>query len=303
VNGAAVLPFPVRADRTAGFLQNLRDREYSGRTVEVYSLALTKLGAFLGSDVADASAAQIAAWAHAMHEAGLSPASRSLYLTAAREFFSWACAAGLIEADPIGNRKDLTIRRKEVESTRHWKGIAPADLEKIRAAAQDAVRTASGPEKMAQAIRDRAVVAVLLETGLRASEVADLTMESIVEIEGRTILSATGKGGKQRMVPVGGEALEALREWIAVRPEEPGLFGFDDRRGVTRTVSRIAAAAGVVGIHPHQFRHSCAMRLLETSRDVELVATLLGHSSTATTRLYLDHSPAALMRRLEAAGI
>ncbi|MDO9397073.1 MAG: site-specific tyrosine recombinase XerD [Herbiconiux sp.] len=165
--------------------------------------------------------------------------------------------------------------------------------------------TATGGEEP-QAIRDRALLELLYATGARISELVDLDVDDVQQGD---MLRVTGKGSKQRLVPVGSFARSALDAYLVrVRPEfaargraTPALFL--GRRG--QRLSRQAAwliiqaaaerAGLTVHVSPHTFRHSFATHLLQGGADVRVVQDLLGHSSVATTQLYTHVTVDALI--------
>lgn len=153
------------------------------------------------------------------------------------------------------------------------------------------------------ALRDAALLEVLYATGIRVSELCGLNLGDI-DSE-RFVLKVTGKGNKQRVVPFGRPAAEALRRWIdgpradMARIDEQAVFvGVRGRRMNPRSVRALVAAAGkavgVEGLGPHALRHSAATHLLDGGADLRMVQELLGHSSLQTTQIYTHVSSARL---------
>jgi integrase/recombinase XerC len=154
--------------------------------------------------------------------------------------------------------------------------------------------------------RDRAIVELLYGCGLRVSELTGLDARASPAARGWIDLQAAeahvlGKGGKRRLVPVGGKALEALRVWLAVRGDGPprrdpdgaaALFiGRNGRRFSAHSVwkqlrERSLKAGLALPVHPHMLRHSFASHVLQSSGDLRAVQELLGHASIATTQVY-----------------
>ena len=143
--------------------------------------------------------------------------------------------------------------------------------------------------------RDRAILELLYSSGLRLSELTDLNRGDI-DIHDRTV-RVTGKGNKDRIVPVGRKALQALLQWQKSRPEiaaidEPALFVSNrgtriSTRAVQARVSHWARRQGIdSNVYPHLFRHSFASHLLESSHDLRGVQELLGHANISTTQVY-----------------
>jgi integrase/recombinase XerD len=154
---------------------------------------------------------------------------------------------------------------------------------------------AAGPTP--RSLRDRALAELLYGAGLRVSEAVSLDRQAI-DLENR-LVRCLGKGSKERVVPIGREAAEALRSYLARgrpyldRRHRPELFlnahgGPLTRAGVFLVLRRLAAKAGLEPerIHPHLLRHSFATHLLEGGADLRAVQEMLGHADLATTELY-----------------
>jgi integrase/recombinase XerD len=157
-------------------------------------------------------------------------------------------------------------------------------------------------------VRDRALLELLYATGLRASECLDLRLEDLNRTAGYVI--CTGKGRKQRLVPVGAQALGWIERYLGdVRPRwtrrrDAGRLFVGPRGGpLSRqmlwcVVRRAAAAAGVRRrVSPHTLRHSFASHLLEGGADLHSVQTILGHADIGTTQIY-THLPGAALKRM-----
>ncbi|MBR0173955.1 MAG: tyrosine recombinase XerD [Bacteroidales bacterium] len=162
-------------------------------------------------------------------------------------------------------------------------------------------------------VRDRAILEILYGCGLRVSEVCSLKISNVYETEG--FVRIIGKGDKERLVPMGGAAVEAYRDWLSMRPDafDPAYddYVFLNRFGkplsrvsVFNMVKKAALLAGVdKEISPHTFRHSFATHLIENGADLRVVQEMLGHESILTTEIYthidtatwqkaiLDHHP------------
>lgn len=146
--------------------------------------------------------------------------------------------------------------------------------------------------------RDRAVLEVLYGCGVRVSELVGLDLDDI-DYESRTVI-VTGKGNKQRLIPIGEFALIAIKNYLTgersgllAKAKKPSHRVFLNTRGAPLSrqsaweiVSRAAQNAGIEGVTPHSFRHSYATHLLQGGADVRTVQELLGHSSVTTTQIY-----------------
>ena len=163
-------------------------------------------------------------------------------------------------------------------------------------------------------VRDRAVLELLYGSGLRVSELCSLDLEALDL--GSASARVTGKGRKERMVPLGAKCVEALRRWLAVRPsvvhpkrktQDPRAVFLTVRgarlyvRGVWQVVhDKGAEGAGRADLHPHALRHTCATHMLEGGADLRAIQELLGHASLSTTQRYAHVSMDHLMRVYDA---
>lgn len=145
------------------------------------------------------------------------------------------------------------------------------------------------------AIRDKAVMELFYSSGLRLSELASLNINDISFAEAN--LNVVGKGNKERQIPIGGKAIEALQNWLAVRevlvklPLDAVFISTRGERLSRRSIqSRLKHWGQKLGlpskIHPHRLRHSFATHMLEGSGDLRAVQELLGHANLSTTQVY-----------------
>ncbi len=287
------------------------DRNLSPRTVRAYEGDLRRFRLFLVDYYGraerllrpkDVEPAAVRAFLAQLTRDGLAPTSRGRALSAVRSLFAWACRDGQLGANPAARvrtpKKDKTLPRHpsagEVESL-----IEGADGGAGEASAAPYVK----PENESLTVRDRALLELLYATGLRVSELVSLDWPD-VDLGGR-VLRVVGKGGKERMVPFGRPAADALRAWLAewdarralddgggsYANEEPVFLhhrgGRLSDRSVRRVIDRYAATMNVpMGVHPHMLRHTFATHLLEHGADLRAIQELLGHSSLATTQRY-----------------
>ncbi|MDF9715217.1 site-specific tyrosine recombinase XerD [Nocardioides sp. ChNu-153] len=213
---------------------------------------------------------------------GASSAARTL--VAVRGFHRFALRDGLVTHDPAAEVKPPTPTK------RLPKALPLSDVE--------AILDAAGAAGTTLALRDRALLELLYGTGARISEAVGLDVDDVDRTEGTVWLR--GKGGKERVVPVGSYALEALdRYLVRARPElvatgggTPALFlnargGRLSRQSAWTVLVRSADRAGVrADVSPHTLRHSFATHLLDGGADVRVVQELLGHASVTTTQIY-----------------
>jgi integrase/recombinase XerD len=252
------------------------------RTVDAYRRDLADLTAFLGGSPADATPERLAAYVATMRADGKAASTISRRVAAIRSFYRHQVLLGARTDNPAAEL-ELPKRRRTLPRT-----LSPGEAERLIEAA-----TGTTP----RALRDRALVELLYGAGLRVSEAVGLE-RSAVDLEQR-IVRAVGKGSKERVVPIGREATDALRRYLARgrphldRRHRPELFlnakgGALTRAGAFLILRRLAGAAGLEPerVHPHLLRHSFATHLLEGGADLRSVQEMLGHADLATTELY-----------------
>ena len=218
----------------------------------------------------------------ALDARGLARRSQARHLAAIRMFHRFLAAEKLATHDPTEDLDTPKLQKKLPVFLR---------LEEVEAllAAPD-VRTHTG-------VRDRAILELLYATGLRVSELAGLSLNDLQLTAG--YLVAMGKGQKERIVPVGSRATEAVQAWLA-GPRQTLLRGrtsqalfvsprgtYFTRVGLWGLVRRYALKAGIrIAISPHKLRHSFATHLVERGADLRAVQAMLGHADLATTQIY-----------------
>ncbi|HEV2843533.1 MAG TPA: tyrosine recombinase XerC, partial [Thermoanaerobaculia bacterium] len=215
---------------------------------------------------------------------GLAKKSQGRTLSAVRSLFRFACREGILEANPA---QGVKTPKAPKTLPRH---LRPGEVESL-------IEAPSGDAPLER--RDRALLEVLYAAGLRVSELVGLDWKDI-DLSAR-VLRVMGKGSKERMVPFGRPAAEALRAWLEVWETARGakddgdgepvfLNRFGGRltdRSVRRVIDRWVDAASVArGVHPHTLRHTFATHLLENGADLRAIQELLGHSSLSTTQKY-----------------
>lgn len=243
----------------------------------------------------DLTIQDLRAWLAARADAGHSPTTLARAAAAARTFTAWMCDTGLTDLDP-GRRLRAPKRGRALPHV-----ISADQARSILEEAENAAHEASvgpegGPEADPLRVRDAAVLEVLYSCGLRVSELCALNRRSVDRVN-RT-LRVIGKGNKERVVPLGVPALEALDRWEQLgrphlmREDSQALFlgargGRLNDRAVRTIVNRAAREGGLEGhISPHTWRHSAATHLMEGGADLRSVQDLLGHSSLQTTQIY-----------------
>ena len=218
------------------------------------------------------------------HHPALGSTSAARTVVAVRGFHKFAVADGLATLDPASGVKPPTPAK------RLPKALPLADVE--------AILEAAGAPDTTLALRDRALLEVLYGTGARISEAVGLDIDDLDTVDATVLLR--GKGSKERLVPVGAYALDAVAAYLTrARPElassrTPGGAMFLNARGgrLSRQSSwavlvKAAERAGVTrDVSPHTMRHSFATHLLDGGADVRVVQELLGHASVTTTQVY-----------------
>ncbi len=236
-------------------------------------------------DLAGIDLALLRSWLAALTSAGRARATVARRAAAARSFLSWAVRTGRIRVDP--SARLLAPRRRA--------GL-PTVLRADEAAALLAA-AASAPARHPIGLRDRAALELLYATGARVGELVGLDVDD-VDLARRTA-RVMGKGGKERVVPFGVPAAEAVAAWLTTgRPVLAGpgsgpalLLGQRgrraDQRQIRAAVHRLAAGVpDLQDLGPHGLRHSAATHLLEGGADLRTVQELLGHATLATTQIY-----------------
>jgi site-specific recombinase XerD len=262
----------------------MRARGASPATLRAYTADLGQLGRWLAAaEVAPEQADARTLRRYAAHLGTLryAPATAARKLSAVRGAYAWMHDRGAIERSPAalipGPRRARTL---------------PATL-----SGEEVVRLLDSPAGTEpRDLRDRALLELLYGCGLRAAEACDLRLRD-VRLEAGS-LRVTGKGGKQRVVPIGGAAEAALERYLARGRPRLAASGGCDRlfvsvRGrplhpsdVRRALIRALERAGVPQRSPHALRHTFATHLLEGGADLRSIQDLLGHASVGTTQVY-----------------
>ncbi|WP_310449286.1 tyrosine recombinase XerC [Sulfuritalea sp.] len=260
-------------------------RRASPHTIAAYRRDLERLTALAG-ELAPAAlqTPQLRRGLMQLHARELAPRSIARTLSAWRSYYSWLARRGAIALNPAAGLR----APKRPRSLPKALGIDQA------AALLD--RPAASETRDPLQLRDAAMFELLYSSGLRLSELVSLDWPGGLDL-GAGEVTVTGKREKTRKVPVGDQALAALRAWLALRPQfapddQPALFtGRHGTRLTARQVqSRLAQWAqrqGVgVHVHPHMLRHSFASHVLQSSGDLRAVQEMLGHASIAATQIY-----------------
>ncbi|HEX6762258.1 MAG TPA: tyrosine recombinase [Gaiellaceae bacterium] len=272
---------PTRDPDLDGFLALLAARR-APSTVEAYRRDLRALARMLGKPLAEAGVDDLERCTAQLRADGLSGATIARRTAAARSFYKHLQLVGRRDDNPAA-AVSLPRRARTLPKT-----LSAGEAERLIAAAQGT---------QPRDLRDHALVELLYGAGLRVSEAVGLG-RSGVDLDGR-LVQVVGKGGKERIVPIGRPAAEALRRYMSRgRPyldarHRPELFlnargGPLTRAGAFLILRRLAEKAGLdpSRVHPHLLRHSFATHLLEGGADLRSVQEMLGHADLSTTELY-----------------
>ncbi len=273
------------------------ERNASRHTLDAYRRDVRDFLRVLGArrvTLARARADDVVAWMARQRRSGRKPATIARRLAALRGLYAHLVREGALARDPT----------EHIEQPRRSRPLPRTLSREAVTALVEApdVRTPRG-------VRDRALLELLYASGLRASEALTLRVADVNTRGG--YVQCTGKGRKERLVPVGGEALawverylaEARPRLAAARRAAPLLFVGPRGRGLTRQslwqiVLRAARRAGLrQRVSPHTLRHCFASHLLEGGADLRAVQLMLGHADISTTQIY-THLPSAALRRM-----
>ncbi|MBI4460191.1 MAG: tyrosine recombinase XerC [Acidobacteria bacterium] len=293
------------------FLEHLRiERNYSAHTLRNYRSdleAFLQFADFCGSTPALAESSPLPAdyrmireYLGKLYAQQAKPATIARKLAALRSFYRYACREGWMKENPakLVSSPRLPQMLPEVMTTEETNRFL------------DAIQQSVPPglsENAALLARDRLILELLYGCGLRVSELAGLNLDQLDRKE--RMLLARGKGKKERIVPFGGKALDALQNYLPLREKlihqnraetDALLINSRGLRLTTRSVARIVKRyAGIIRgdltLHPHSLRHAFATHLLSEGADLRVIQELLGHSSLSSTQKYTRISMRQLM--------
>lgn len=281
-----------------GYILHLRlERNLSANTIEAYRNDLAHFEAFLrnhGLSPAGVRLEHLQQFAASLHDRGITPKSQARVLSGVRSFFRYLVIDGYISDDPT--------------ELLEWPSLGEHLPEVLSLQEIDRMEQSIDLSRW-EGQRNKAIIEVLFSCGLRVSELVGLRMSALYLDDG--YLRVSGKGSKERLVPVSAAAVRELRLWfldrnlMRIKPGEDD-YVFLNRRGahLTRTmilimVKRQAAAAGITKtISPHTLRHSFATELLRGGADLRAIQAMLGHESIATTQIYTHISNESLRQAI-----
>ena len=264
----------------------LLEKSLSANTLDAYVDDVTKLLCYFDDcniDILDVTLQDLHEFSASVADLGISPRTHARIISGIRSFFRFLCLDGfrpddpseLLEAPKIGRHLPDVLTVSEIDSI-----ISQIDL------------------RQPEGHRNRAMIETMYSCGLRVSELCSLKMEDLFLDEG--FIRVTGKGSKQRLVPVSGRAIHEIQNYlqdrchIEIKPGADSFVFLSKRRG--RPISRImvfdivkelTAKAGITKtVSPHTFRHSFATHLLEGGANLRAIQCMLGHEKIATTEIY-----------------
>lgn len=276
------------------FADSLAGRPWHTR--QAYVRDVRELALLAGeADLLALGAPQLRRFLALLHGRGLGGRSIARMLSSWRAFYRFA-----IEHD-ARLREDPCAGLKAPKSPRRLPSVLSPD---------EAVRIVAIPGDDAMAIRDRALLELAYSSGLRLSELAGLDLDRI-DLDGGEV-RVWGKGAKERIVPVGAAARDAITRWLGVRA---GIENVDTKavfvnrngkrvgpRTIQRRLAEWAIKQGLPQhVHPHMLRHSFATHVLQSSGDLRAVQEMLGHASIASTQVYTHLDFQALAKVYDAA--
>lgn len=283
--------------RMEDFLDYCRvEKGLAANSLAAYRRDLERCRSFLkGQQGEQPPAEAVARYLDSLYRAGLASRSIARHLTTLRNFFAFLMREGDLDCDPAAG----------LAAPKQW-----TTLPKYLNLDQMTRLSGAPPAGKPTGVRDRAMLELLYAAGLRVSELCELELSDLNQELG--VLRVTGKGGKQRIVPVGTTALAAVRDYLSQgRPQllhgrgSRYLFvtsrgGRLSRQGFWKLLGLHGKRAGIFhGLSPHVIRHTFATHLLEGGADLRSVQSMLGHSDISTTQIYTHVLRSRLKKTVE----
>lgn len=277
-------------DAIKGFLNYISsERNLSPHTIRNYLSDLSQFIDFLkkvlvkdtisNEDLQGVDHITIRAFLSGLYDRGISKSSLARKISAVRTFFNYLCRELVISDNP---GKMVSTPKKEKALPRF---LSVDDIHRL-------LNTPAGGDRIA--VRDRAILETLYSSGLRVGEVVAINIEDINFNDG--LIRVKGKGRKERLVPIGSKAIDAIREYRKVSSGIQNSIGYPlflnrfgkriTTRGVQRIVEKYKKLSGLWDITPHSIRHSFATHILDGGADLRSVQEMLGHVSLSTTQRY-----------------
>lgn len=272
-------------------------------SLEAYQRDLTDLAEFCPNDLSEVTADDIRSWLADLKDRGLAASTTARRLSAARQFFLFLFRDGIRSDNPATH----------LESPRRGRSLPKLLSEDEVDRLLDFVNQDHEVSLNLVSARQRTLLEMLYATGMRISELVSMPRKSIST--DMSMLIVRGKGDKERMVPLGSKAIEALKDYLFMldantldKERSPYIFpsrgadGHLTRRRVGQMLKEIAVSVGILpsNLSPHKLRHAFATHLLSHGADLRTVQQLLGHSDISTTQIYthvLDERMKALVNQ------
>lgn len=270
------------------YLNELRyERNLAENSLESYSRDIESFLSFLSdsaiTDLSDVTVENASEFFLFLSRSGLNERSLARYHSSIKGFFSFLVVSGYISKNPIAKTKPPKLKRKLPEV------LSPAEIESL--IAKTDLETPTG-------LRDRAIIEVLYACGIRVSELSGMKKNDIFFDE--EMIRVIGKGNKQRLVPIGSSAINALNNYltfgrpIIAKPGGGNTLFVNAKRGVGlarvgiwKIIKQYAELAGLgKRVYPHIFRHSFATHLIEGGANIRAVQEMLGHTDISVTQIY-----------------
>lgn len=273
-----------------GFLEMMSaERGAAANTIEAYRRDLTHYAAFVaaqGQTLQTAGRDTVTAWLDDLKTEGLSAASSARRLSAVRQFHKFLCADSIRSDDPTRIVASPKARRALP------KVLSIAEVDRLLSLAETEANTSASPARQLAAQRLYVLLEMLYATGLRVSELVSLKRAAVMR--DAAFITVTGKGNKDRVVPMNDRARDVVRLWVKTLEPGPYLFpakgetGYLSRQVFARDLKSLAARAGISSarVAPHVLRHAFASHLLAGGADLRVVQMLLGHADISTTQIY-----------------
>lgn len=265
------------------------ERGAAKNTIEAYGRDLTDYAGFVKAQkqtLLTAPRETVTAYLDDLRSQGLSASSSARRLSAIRQFHRFLCADNLRGDDPTRIVSSPKSRRALP------KVLSIAEVDKLLTTAEAQANAAASPQKQAAALRLYLLLELLYATGMRVSELVSLKRSAVMR--DASFITITGKGNKERVVPVNDRARDAIRAYL--KTLEPGAYlfpatgaeGYLSRQVFARELKVLAGRAGISSarVAPHVLRHAFASHLLGGGADLRVVQMLLGHADISTTQIY-----------------
>lgn len=265
------------------------ERGAAKNTIAAYRRDLADYSGFVAGrqqTLLDVGRETVTAYLDRLHSEGLSASSAARRLSAIRQFHRFLCADALRGDDPTRIVASPRSRRALP------KVLSIAEVDRLLSTAEAEANAPMSPQKQAGAVRLYVLLELLYATGLRVSELVSLRRTAVMR--DTSYLTVTGKGNKDRVVPLNDRARDAIKAYLKTLEPGPYLFpasgadGYLTRQVFARDLKSLAARAGISSarIAPHVLRHAFASHLLAGGADLRVVQMLLGHADISTTQIY-----------------